>query len=124
MDVADKRKKIVVFVAKDRFIAVLKEMSGAPMTAVEVLSVPREELPHNAGNAKLAALEEKVYMIVHQYPCVDRALSINDVLSKPFKKTRLVLIVFEYIGFIVPTHHNVVQGTGNVEAGLTRHDIL
>jgi hypothetical protein len=44
--------------------------------------------------------------------------------SREFKKTALVLIVSEYIGFIVSAHHDVEQDVRYVEAGLARHGIL
>jgi len=96
-------------------------MPGAFVTVVEILRVPGEELPHNAGDAEFAALEEKVCVIVHKDPRVHGALSVHDVLAESFKKMGFVLIVLEYVCFIVPAHHDMVQGASYVEAGLARH---
>ena len=39
--------RVVVFVTQDRFVSILKEMSGTAMAAVKVLGIPREELLHD-----------------------------------------------------------------------------
>jgi len=39
MDIADKRQQIVIFVAKDGFVSILKQVTGAMMAPIEVLCV-------------------------------------------------------------------------------------
>jgi hypothetical protein len=47
MDVTDKGKEIVVFVAEYGFIAVFEKMPFAEVPAVEILGVPGKEFSHD-----------------------------------------------------------------------------
>ena len=48
MNIADQGQEVIVFVAEDGFIAVFKEVAGAFVAAVVILSVPGEKLSHDA----------------------------------------------------------------------------
>ena len=56
-DVPDKGQEVVVFVTKDGFISVFKEVAGALVSAVVVLGIPRKQLSHDGGYAMFAALK-------------------------------------------------------------------
>jgi len=114
MDIANEGEEVVVFIAEDGLVAVFEEMPGSTVSAIEVLSIPGEEFSHDGRNAFFAAFKEDVDMVVHERPCVDRAFSFFDVLAKPFEKKGSILIISEYVRFIDPSHHNVMQGTGDV----------
>ncbi|HLF85582.1 MAG TPA: hypothetical protein VI584_00710 [Nitrospiria bacterium] len=64
MDVADKGKKIVFLVTKDRFVAVLEKVAGALVAAVVVLGIPGEELPHDSRDALFAAFENDIKLLL------------------------------------------------------------
>lgn len=51
-----------------------------------------------------------------------RTLSQEDILSETFEKARLVLIVFEDRRFVYPPDDNVMQCSGHIKAGLSRHE--
>jgi hypothetical protein len=70
-------------------------MPSAAMPAVKILSVPRKKLSHDGGDPLLAALEEEMDVILHNYPGVDGAFPVDDVLAKPLKEQVLVLVIFE-----------------------------
>ena len=89
-------------------------MAGATVTAVVVLSVPGQKLPHNGGYALLAASKKEVDMIVHEDPGVDKAVAFADVLAEAIEESDLVLVVFEDGRAIDPSDHDVMQGTGDV----------
>ena len=91
------------------------------MTAIIVLSVPGEELSHDGRDAVLAAPEEDMDVIVHEDPGKDGTAAFGDVLSEPFEESRLVLVVLEDGGFIDPTHHDMVQGAGDIQSCLAGH---
>ena len=121
MDIADEGKEVVVFIAEDGLVAVFEKMPGATVPAIEVLRVPGEELSHDGRNAVFAAFKEDVDMVVHKRPCVDRAFPFFDVLAEPFEKTGLIFVVSEYFRFVDPSHHDVMQGAGDVQTGLASH---
>jgi hypothetical protein len=84
------------------------------MSAVVVLSIPRELFSHDGGNAMLAAFEEEMDVVIHEDPGIDGAFSLYDILSQSFEKSYLVLVVIEYIGLVDPPHHDMVQSSGNI----------
>ena len=71
-----------------------------------------------------AALKKNMNVVVHEDPGIDRTFSLDNVLSEAFEKTRLVLIVVEYVGFVDSPHHDVVQGSGYVQSRLAWHGMI
>jgi hypothetical protein len=124
VNVADQREQVIVFVAEDGFVAVLEQMSAALMAAVVVLSIPREELSHNSGDAVIAALEKNMNVVVHEDPGVHRTFTLDYILSESLQKARLVLIVVEYVGLVDSPHHDMVQGSGYVQSCLAWHGMI
>ena len=60
-------------------------------------------------------------MIVHNHPGVNSAFPLDYMLAKPFNEQGFILVILEDSGFIYPPNHYVVQGAGDIQAGLTRH---
>ena len=88
-------------------------MAGATVTAVVVLGVPGQKLPHNGGYALLAASKKEVDVVVYEDPGVDKAMAFADVLAEAIEESDLVLVVFEDGRSIDPADHDVMQGTGD-----------
>ena len=114
MDVADEGEEVGIFVAKNGFIPVLEKVAGAAVATIKVLGIPGEELSHDGGDAVLATLKEDVNVIVHENLGKDRAPGFGNVLAEPFEEFALVLVVIKYLGLVDPSHHDMVQGAGNV----------
>ena len=89
-------------------------MARATVTAVVVLSVPGQKLPHNGGYALFAASKKEVDVVVHEDPCVNKAVTFVDVLAEAIEESDLVLAVFEDGISVDPADHDVMQGTGDV----------
>jgi hypothetical protein len=89
-----------------------------------VRSIPSQKFSHHNGDAVFAALKKKMDMVIHQDPGINGTCSFDNVLPEAFKKSRLVLVVFEYVRFIDPSHHNVVQGSWYIESRLPWHEIV
>ena len=121
VDVADEGKQIVVFVAEDGFIAIFKKVAGAFVAAVIILGIPGKEFSHDAGDALFAALKEDMNVVAHKRPCVNRALPFRYRVAQTLYEQGPILIVVKYIGFVDAPHHDVVQRSGDVESGLSRH---
>mgnify|MGYP001585173862 CR=1 FL=1 len=71
-----------------------------------------------------ATLEEDMYMVVHEDPGIDRTFTFYYVLSETFEKSRLVLIVVEYVGLVDSPQHDMVQGSGYVQSRLAWHEMI
>jgi len=89
-------------------------MAGATVTAVVILSVPGQKLPHNGGYALLAASKKEVDTVVHEDPGVYKAVAFADVLAETIEESDLVLVVFEDGISVDPADHDVMQGTGDI----------
>ena len=89
-------------------------MSPPPMTAVKVLGIPSEKLPHNNRNALLSALEEQMNVVIHQYPSKYEAFPIEDNFTEAFQELGFVVLIFEDARSVNAPHHNVMQGTRNI----------
>ena len=96
-------------------------MARAPVSAVEVLSVPREEFPHDDGDPLPTAAKQQVNVVVHKHPCIYGAIGFKDILAEPFQECGFVLLVLEYFRSIDPPHHDMVQGSGHIESCLAWH---
>jgi hypothetical protein len=114
VDIPDQGQKIVVLVAEDGFVAVLKEMAGAAIAAVKIQGIPCEEFSHDRGEACFAALEKDVDVIVHKDPSVDCAFTFRNCLAEFFEEPGLVFVVSKDVRLVDPPHHDVVQGAGDV----------
>src|SRR4030042_740210 len=95
MDVTNEGQQVIVFVAQDGFVSIFKEMPGAAIAAIEVLSVPGKKFSHDSGDTLLAAFEEEVDVTSHKYPGVDGAFPLDQLLAEPLKEQGLILVIFE-----------------------------
>jgi hypothetical protein len=121
MNIPDQGQEVVVFVAQDGFVTIFKEMPATAMAPVKILGVPSEKLSHDGGDPPLAAFEKEMDVIVHNRPGVNRTFPLDHMSAKPFKEQASILVILEDIGFIYSPNHDVVQGSGNIQTGLTRH---
>ena len=63
-------------------------------------------------------------VIVHQDPGINRTLPLRYVFAQPLQKSSLVVVIHEYICFVDPAHHDVVQSAGGIESGLAWHGVI
>jgi hypothetical protein len=57
-------------------------------------------------------------VIAHEDIGIDPAFALSDILNRALRKTGLVLIVLEDGGLIDTPHHDMMQGAGDIQAGL------
>ncbi|MEK6725820.1 MAG: hypothetical protein AABY54_04610 [Deltaproteobacteria bacterium] len=96
MNVADKGQEVIVFVAENGSVSIFEEMAGAVVATVEILGVPRKELPHESGNAVLAAFEQEMNVVAHENPGINTTVSLDNVCAQSLQEPCPVLIVLEY----------------------------
>jgi hypothetical protein len=97
-------------------------MAGTFMPSVVVLGVPGEKFAHYRGNSQFAALKQNVGMGVHKNPGIYGCARFCNVFTQALEKSGLVFVVRKYCGFVYPSHHDVMQGTRNIETGLSWHE--
>ncbi len=75
-------------------------------------------------NAVLAVLKKNMHMIVHKDSGTDAALPFGHGLTESLKKLSSVLVVLEDYGLVDAAHHDMMQGAGDVQAGLSWHKMI
>ena len=61
-------------------------------------------------------------MVGHEDPRMHRTLAPEEIFSETFEEAGLVLIIFEDRSFVYPPDNDVMQCSGNIKAGFSRHD--
>jgi len=108
MDISDKGKEIVVFVAEYGFIPVLKKVAFSQMLAIEILCVPGKQFSHDRRDADLPAPQQKVNMVVHEHPGIDDAFRLLNGLPQPLKKSGFILGIVEDVSPINSPNHDMM----------------
>lgn len=96
MDIADKGQKVIVFIAKNGFVSIFEEMASTVVATVEILGVPRKELPHDGRDAMFAAFEQEMDVIAHENPGIYITVPLDKVCAQSLQEPCPVLIVLEY----------------------------
>ena len=121
MHVTDQLQQVQFFLAEDRLITILKQVSMSAMPAIESDGIASQKAAHDRGNGNRPGLQQQVKMIRDQRPgqafggcfgakgrqVADEIVSIDIVL-----KDRTALDA---------TTNNVVEGTRGIYAGLSKH---
>ncbi len=121
MDVSYKGQKVVVFIAEDGFVAILKKMAAPIVAVIVILRIPSEQPPHDSRDVVVATLEKNMNMVPHQDPRVDPTFAFDDESAESLQESHPILVVFEDRRLIDPPYHDMVQRAWNVQCGLTWH---
>ncbi len=82
MYVSDEGKKIPLFFAEDRSVAVLKKMSCPSMPFVEVEGIPCKKPSHDAGDTPISAPQQEMNVVAHQRPGIEGASGYGNILAE------------------------------------------
>ena len=63
-------------------------------------------------------------MVIHEGPGIDGTFSFYNILSEAFKKSRLVLVIVEYVRLVDSSHYDMVQGSKYVQSRLAWHEVI
>jgi hypothetical protein len=108
MDIAHKLLQVDIFLAKDRLVTVLEKMPMATITSVEGHGIPRQELPHQAGDGNCSCSEKKMSMIAKQRPCVARGRASHQDSAQSIKEGLAIFIVSKDHSPVDPSDHHMV----------------
>lgn len=121
MDVADQFEQISITIANDRFIAVLKQVTGAAVAAIEIDRIAGEQATHEMGKIALARTQQEVEMIGQQCPGKTIGMGSNQQCREAIEKPAAVVIVKENVAAVDPTYDDVLEQVGEIEASGTWH---
>jgi hypothetical protein len=91
------------------------------VTAVEGYRITGQQPSHNGGDRLQTRLQEQMKMVGNQGPGITRRSGCLQDSTQPFQESVAVGVVSENIApFDSPTY-DVMQGSGRVDSGLSRH---
>lgn len=96
-------------------------MAAASVAAVKAESVSRKEPSHDGGKGKGSCSKEEMGMIVDEHPCVAGGFTLRQEFGEALQEILPVPVVDEYPSALDTSDHDVVQDTGRVQEGLSRH---
>jgi len=124
VNIAYQLLEVRIFLTHDGFVSILKKMATASVVAVKADSVSRKEPSHDRGKGNKTCSKEEMKMIWDEHPCVTCGFSLREEFGEALQKILPVPVVYEYLSALDTPDHDVVQGTGCVQAGLSWHGFI
>jgi len=122
VNVANQFKKIGIFLAKDRRVAVLKKFSVPAMSPVEIGCMTRQQPSHYSGHGGITGFQKKMNVIGDQCPGLARCAGFRQNRSEPIQEIFPVLVVAEYLPSFDSPKNKVMQRTPRIYPGFAWQD--
>src|SRR5437016_9120202 len=122
MNVSDQFEKVRVFLANDRFVTALKNMSGLAMPFIKILAVGLLQPLHEFRQWLFGAFNEQMDMVGHQAVGVQHIVIFLTVPCQPFDIALIVAFRSKGLLPLVASHNNVIQNPRGEYSGTTRRD--
>jgi hypothetical protein len=122
VDVPDNRSQVRILFDENGLISILKEVPSTVPVAVEFLSVPQQQPLHNPGQWLLSSSHQQMEMVGHQAPRKTVRFGCGEQCSEFLEKTCAIEFIREDLAPCNTTGDDVMDGSGSVEAGLSRHE--
>ncbi len=124
MDITGQFQQIEIFLADDRLIAVLKEVSPSFVPQVEVDRLPGHQASHAPGQRLFFGSDQQVKMVGHQCPGVYGQSTRPGQFRQPIDEVLPVFPGSECLAGFDPPAHDVMQGPGGIQPRLSGHNSL
>jgi len=121
MNVTYQFKKISVFLAKNRFVTVLKQMSMSTVTQIEADRITGQKTPHYGRDGDLSGFQQEMEMVGDQSPSVTPGCGLRQQYRQTTDKVGSVVVVFEDRSALYSSANNVVERSRRINAGLSWH---
>ena len=121
MNVTDEFDEIGVFLAENRLIAVLEELTVTVMSLIEDDRVTGEEAGHDRMEGNRARLQEQMGVIAEERPCVTGGVGVGEYLLHSFDKAVLVDIITEDQSPLDAADNDMVEHAFGVETAMAGH---
>ena len=93
MDIAHQFQEVSIFLAEDGFVAVLKKMSVASVSAIETAGVSCQQPAHDTGNRDIPGTEQQMEVVGQQCPRVAWRLGFRqDHAQTPYEVVSVQVI--------------------------------
>jgi hypothetical protein len=121
VNVARQLQEIDLFLAKNRLVAVLKQMPASMAAPVKASGITAQQAAHNGGDGNIAGFDQQVKMVGNQCPGVTARLALGENLTQATQKIVTILIVAENLPALNTAGNNVMQRPRRVYSGFSRH---
>jgi hypothetical protein len=118
VDVADEFLEIPLFLAEDRFVAILKQLAVTAILPVETDGISGQQPLHDTCDRKFTRSNQQVHMVRDQGPSQALRARRGDNTPEVVYKSLSVGIRAENLTAFDPTHDDVVHSSGGIDAGL------
>ena len=122
VDIANQFEEVGIFLADDGFVAVLKEMPGTVVTAIEIDGIACEKSAHEGGEPAMAGAEQQVNVVGHQRPGEAFDASLDEEFGQGLEKPAAVGIVPENVATVDTADDDVLEEVGDVESCGSWHE--
>jgi hypothetical protein len=121
VDVAEQLQEVRLFLHQDGLEAVLEEVAGAAVAAVEVDGIPGEQAAHQGGERRRAAAKQDVKMVGDEAPSIDGGFGFQGKVADSGKEVSPIGIGQEDLRPFDTARNHVVKDARSVEARTARH---
>ena len=113
--------QVWVFLAKNRFVAVLKKLTVPAIFAVEACGIARQEPLHHRGDRRPTRAKQQMDMIEHEHPSKALGLRLGNDGGKPINKTLAIGIRPKDLPAFDPAHDDRIHRPRCVDSGFPQH---
>src|SRR6476620_125425 len=121
MDVAHELQKIRIVIDQQCFIAALEQRAAAVELTIESLRVPKRQILERTGQRALAGLHSEMNVVVHQAKAMHAVAEAFDSFAQQRVEALAILVIEEDIALLVAAPDDVIEATGDMQAGFARH---
>ena len=122
MDISDKFQKVWVFLTQNGFIPVLKKLSVPPVSMIELDGISGEQSSHDMRQRCGTTAKQQVGVVGYEGPGIAGGRGFREDLSETHKEIITVLIIPENLFTLNPPDHDMMEGSGRIDSGLSGHE--
>jgi hypothetical protein len=124
VDVAHKFQEVRLLVAQNRFVSVLKGIARSSVTPVVGDGVSGKEATHHLGDRNEAGLQKEMKMVGQEHPGITAGACLSENARETADEIIPVPTVSKDDRSVYASPHDVMEGAGGVNTGLTGHILV
>lgn len=115
--------KLGVLFAKDRLIAILKQVPISPMATIVGHGVTRQQPPHEPREPLNAAPQQNMKVIGHEGPRINTRLPLRGEPPHTGDERVTIVIILKYPSLLYPSDNHMMKCPGGDHPCLSRHEV-
>jgi len=122
VDIAHQVFEVGILLTDNRFIAVLKEMSGTFVPAIKTGGVSGQKSCHNRRQRHCTGAKQQVCVFCKEHPCVTDCPGFRKKIAAPSKKVPSIGKASKDGSPFYSSDDDMMEDSRSVETGSARHD--